>query len=481
MMEVMFTKNAWAQAASPKRYVVLFAGQSLGRDNSGKLTDIVPDGSGTNFTLRACMAPLADLKDHLIVVSQLRIPIGGPGGRASGFHKSSIGPLLTGGENPSTSPGGFTAATSDQVVAADAAFKGTKFPFLNYKVQAAPYRDGGATGAISYAGAGKRLDPTVSPKTAFNTLFGSFTPPPAGMTMPSTMTPPTTMVDPIADRVRRSNASVLDLVRSRADALQKRLGKEDQNRLARHFDEIRALELRLKSIPEPVVTTGAGSGGSGAPTGSGTGCQSPGAPPADADQAASTVAFGDGDIGYANEKLRAEVLTGLLVKAFACDLTRVATLQLTHMQCFMNSNFVTGVNVDVHELAHLAGVPGGAEGGQALFMKVWAWNFGVLAGLAKGLLDEIGPDGRPLLDNTVLVMTNEGGLGPAEGKNPGAHSTENMMVVTVGGRNLGLKTGRHIVANNDHPAKVLSGAMHAVGVPKDLGQITGRLEAMFTG
>jgi hypothetical protein len=56
-----------------------------------------------------------------------------------------------------------------------------------------------------------------------------------------------------------------------------------------------------------------------------------------------------------------------------------------------------------------------------------------------------------------------------------------MMVVTVGGKNLGLKTGRHIVANNDHPAKVLISAMHAVGVPKNLGQVSGRLESMFTG
>jgi hypothetical protein len=151
------------------------------------------------------------------------------------------------------------------------------------------------------------------------------------------------------------------------------------------------------------------------------------------------------------------------------------------MQCFMNSNFATGINIDVHELAHLAGVPGGAAGGQTAFLKVWAWNFGILAGMAKAMLAEIGPDGKPMLDNTVLVLTNEGGLGPAEGKNPAAHSTENMMVVTAGGRNLGLKTGRHIVANNDHPAKVLISAMHAVGVPKNLGQVSGRLETMFTG
>jgi len=89
------------------------------------------------------------------------------------------------------------------------------------------------------------------------------------------------MIDPIADRIRRSNASVLDVVRSRADALQKRLGREDQIRLARHFDEIRALELRLKSIPAPMTISGDAGGGGTITPGSGAGCLSPGSPPAD--------------------------------------------------------------------------------------------------------------------------------------------------------------------------------------------------------
>ena len=82
----------------------------------------------------------------------------------------------------------------------------------------------------------------------------------------------------------------------------------------------------------------------------------------------------------------------------------------------------------------------------------------------------------------VMVFVNEGGLGPAEGKNPAAHSTDGMMVITAGGRGLGLKTGRHIRANEDHTAKVVTSAMNAAGVMvPGLGEVQGRLEAMFTG
>src|SRR5215207_5910890 len=79
-LEAMLTRRAHAQAA-PRRYVVCFAGMSLGRDNAGKLTDIVPDAAGTDFAFKPPMAPLTAIKDEVTVVSGLRIPIDGPGGR----------------------------------------------------------------------------------------------------------------------------------------------------------------------------------------------------------------------------------------------------------------------------------------------------------------------------------------------------------------------------------------------------------------
>ncbi len=467
-LEAMSPRAAFAQSA-PRRYVVCFAGMSLGRDNAGRLEDIVPDGAGASFTLRPPMLPLLPYKDDIVIVSGLRIPIGGPGGRLGGFHKSSISPLLSGVLPPDIGPN-CHGPTSDQIVANDPAFKGkSRLPFLTLRAQAEAYRGGGNVGVVSWRGRGSKNDPTVSPALAFNNLFAGFTPPPAGSGGP----------DPVevaaAERLRREQISVLDLVRSSADRLKARLGRADQTRLDRHFEEIRALEQRLSAIPGGPAP---GTPGTPAP---GTGCAAPGSPGADP-RIETGEAEGSGEIGYAGEEERAQVLTGLLAKAFACDLTRVATLQYTCVQCFMNVEKLVGVRMDLHELAHLSTIQGGKDVAQQKVMEMYGWHMKHFASLIGQLEAEIGPDGRPVLDNTVLVFVNEGGLGPAEGKNPASHSTDNMMVVLAGGKNLGIQGGRHHRAGNEHPAKVLTAAMNAVGVAAPgLGEVQGRLEAIFTG
>jgi hypothetical protein len=462
-LELMFPRGVTAQTA-PKRYIVCFAGMSLGRDNAGKLTDIVPDRVGTGFDLKPPLMPLAPIQDDVIVVSNLKIPVGGAGGRLGGFHKSSISPLLAGATPTSTAPN-CNGPTSDQLVARDPGYMGkTKIPFLSLRVQADSYRGGGNVGVISWRAAGQKNDPTVSPSLAFQNVFGTFTPPTGGPAMP------VDTADVAArDRLRREEKSVLDMVSGSAARLKARLGGPDLQRLERHFDEIRSLEQQLSTIP----------GDNPTPVPAGQGCTSPMKPGTDPSIQLST---GAGlEIGYAGEEQRAQVLTGVIAKAMACDLTRVATLQYTCAQSFMNVQQLVGVQMDLHELAHLSTIQGGQDVAQKKVMEMYGWHMKHFASLVSQLKSTIGSDGRPLLDNTVLVFVNEGGLGPAEGKNPASHSTDNMMVITAGGRAGGLKTGRHIRANQDHTAKVVLSAMNAAGVMAgSLGEISGRLEAMFT-
>jgi hypothetical protein len=460
LLEAMLPRRASAQGAIPKRYVLCFAGMSLGRDNTGKLTDIVPDGVGTTFNLRKPMAPLEPLKDQLLVVSGLKIPVGGATGRLGGFHKSSISPLLSGTKPPDTGPD-CHGATSDQIVANDPAFKGkTRFPYLTFRAQADAYRGGGNTGVISWRGSGQKNDPTVSPRLAFGNLFAGFGAP-AGEDS----------ADAAARmRLLRQEQSVLDLVRGNSERLASRLGSADRSRLERHFQEIRDLEKRLKDIPAV-----------GAPSGSA--CAAPGRP-SEADEPAPIVAeaSGSGEVGYAGEDARARALTDILAKALVCDLARVATLQYTFVQCFMNVEKIVSVPVkmDVHELAHLSSIQGGKDLAQSLVMEVYAWHMKHFAALASQLKAERTPDGKTMLDHTVLVFVNEGGLGPYEGKNPASHSTDNMMVVMAGGGAGGLKLGRHLAGGNDHPARVLTSAMNAAGAQAPgLGDVSGRFEPAF--
>src|SRR3954471_399409 len=121
-LEAMFPRGVSAQTA-PRRYIVCFAGMSLGRDNAGKLTDIVPDNVGPAFALKVPLKPLAPIQDDVLVVSNLRIPVGGAGGRLGGFHKSSISPLLA-GVSPLDIRPNCNGPTSDQIVARDPGFMG---------------------------------------------------------------------------------------------------------------------------------------------------------------------------------------------------------------------------------------------------------------------------------------------------------------------------------------------------------------------
>src|SRR5262249_46208262 len=124
---------------------------------------------------------------------------------------------------------------------------------------------------------------------------------------------------------------------------------------------------------------------------------------------------------------------------------------------------------DLHELGH-------GNGDQKRFMQMYGWHVKHFASLVGQLKQELGPDGKPLLDSTVLVFVNEGGLGPGDGKPVSSHSTDNMMALVAGGRGLGLRPGRHIRGNNAHPAQVLLTSMNSAGVgAAALGDVSGRL------
>jgi hypothetical protein len=437
-LEAMLPRRAAAQPATPKRYVVCFGGMSLGRDIIGSLKDIVPSTVGTNFDLPPrSLEPLAKVKDDITIVSGLRIPSGEPGGMGSGgFNKATISPLLS-GTRGSSGPDCF-GPTSDQVVLQSPGFSGKRF--LALRVQPAPYRGGGNTGIISWRAAGSKNEPQTDPITLFQQLFAGINPQPNNV--PSSIT--------------KRRASVVDMVRQNGERLKKRLGAHDKARLERHFIELHELQARLEKIPDSPNSVGE--------------CWAPPSP----GPFPPTVSSQDGE-GYSGEHERALAMTDILVKAMACDLAHVATLQYTYIQCFMNVQAIVGVNRALEELGHADAIPGFThEALQQKYMEMYGWHMAHFARLADGLRQERGPDGRPLLDNTVLVFVTQGGLGPAEGKQISSHSADNMMTILAGGRNLGLKPGRHIAAAGKHPAQVFTSAMNAVGVQTSkFGEVEG--------
>src|SRR5262245_58156440 len=245
-LEYFAPKPALA-APPPNRYAFMFAGFSIGSYPGNKIAPLSVGPLAGQVT--QALQPIEDamLTDVVSIVSGLEIPVGitpPVAGRPASFHSTSHQVLSTGQRFDENHYGELAAPSSDWI-AAETLAAGTLQPVLAYRAQPAFYRvdsDGGTDGVISARinsmGDLEQVPPVTSPRLAYESLFSGFLPP-----------------DPIqaekAKRLLEMRKSVVDLVADDANALLARLGKADQIRMQRHFDELRALETRLDEIALP--------------------------------------------------------------------------------------------------------------------------------------------------------------------------------------------------------------------------------------
>jgi hypothetical protein len=481
MLNAHGTAYAQSQSTLPRRYALLFAGQALGGDewpedrqmvNGTRYTEtghfITPAEVGRTYALTTPLMPLANMRDDFSIVSNMRIPWSSTsteaadvpeGGAFRDFHGGGKSPLLSGMRSLASS---FTCRgiTSDQVVANTMRGQ-TTHDSLVYRAQPSWYLSGSSYSGrqyISYTGDGQRIEAQASPQIAFDSLFGNFTPSGAADMAR-------------ADFQRRSMLSVLDLVTSKRQRLLAKVGAADRARLERHFDEIRALELRIQAIPPP-------SGGE---------CRALTDPGADPAIGGDNAGSGSSDIGtntgYSNETERARLFADLIHMAFVCDLTRVATLQLTTFQSHMNvfqitSAMGTPVRADLHEVGH----NGDANNrGQFIVSLLLQWHISHYAYLLDKLKNT--PEGAGnVLDNSAIVFLPEAGHGTQlnDATSPNATHSVEKMIALIAGRAGGLRPGQHIDTQGAHPVRALISAMQATGWTGDtLGEVSGNIPDLF--
>lgn len=464
LLEMMLDSRPALAADPPKRYIVLFGGQSMGADDDPQHSGFVPDQVGSGYDLKTATQPFADydVAGEITIVSGLDIPVanGGAvpaGGRQDDFHINNMGPLITGVRSVDHDKGG---PSSDQIVAGLIAGD-TIHKSLVYQVQAAWYLSVSAPygrNILSLKDNGNGLveiPGTVSPKQAYDSLFYNFAPPddPAEAAQ--------------QDFEWRQRKSVVDLVKTRADDFVKRLGGADRQRIERHLDEIRELEIRIGKLPP--VATGA--------------CEQfsdPGADPALGGNQANVDGENqyDQNLGYSGEEERARLFMDLVHMALTCDLSRVASVLVTMAQSHLNMYQLTGHPTDLHEIGH-----NGVQGGTEAVAQAQAWHMKHFAYLVDKLRDTPEANGT-VLDNCGIVWMWEGGHGndAATGKVFSSHSTQNMAMAVAGGAG-GLVRGHHIVApaNANHPANVLLTVMNAVGASTSvLGEVSGTIPELGT-
>ena len=228
---------------------------------------------------------------------------------------------------------------------------------------------------------GNPLFPLASPKTAFNTIFGNFTPMP-GMGV---------------DTLKNRRIRTCDRLQDELAELQGRLGPAERNRLEAHKQSIAQIQARLAQAPTM-------------PTGS---CAVPTMPT-------------DSTNPLTNNRTHLD----LIVNAFACDITRVAGIHYGNDQALkvdLPSVMLTGNQ-------HTDFIHSGKTENYARLAKFEAWLAGEFAYVVGELKkrDEMDGSGK-LLDNTLVVWCRD--LGDAD-----MHNQNSMRFVLAGGANKYLKT-----------------------------------------
>lgn len=421
-LEAMLDSHGTAYASGtplPKRFATFFFG------NGVILSRWRPPTIGVNWELTEELAPLANVKSYVNVVSGYKIKI--PNLR--GHHTGTAG-ILSGHPFIPLPPEGapynskFGGPSVDQV-AADAIGSATTFPSIQIAVSKRLTRGEGPTlQFLSHRGPDAPLPQEFNPAALFNRLFASFEP-----------------HDP-ADPRDRLRVSVLDAVREDARRLQARLGASDRARLDAHLTGISELRSRILALP-PQFTSA---------------CVLPDAPTED-----------NHDVGGI-EQLEAvsTVMSDLLALAWACDLTRVASYQFSG-SVGGTVYSALGQTTGEHSLTHDAQRQNDVHNAVVFVVERFAYLLGKLKASIEGTGN--------LLDNGCILFSSD----VCEGL---VHSITDYPILVAGRAGGFLKSPgvHHRSTAQDNTSDVLLTCLRAVGAAAEsVGSGGGFSESLCTG
>jgi hypothetical protein len=283
-------------------------------------------------------------------------------------------------------------------------------------------------GRISYAAAGMPLPPLATPVDTYKRVFANFLP------------PSTTPDQDAAKVLLAQRKSVLDAVAGEFASLDARLGAQDRQTLDAHLTLVRDVERRL--------SLGIGD------------CAKPSEPPV------------LDPVSEADMPKIAELQLDLLALAFACDLTRVASFEISTALNRIRYPWLNSLG-EGHNLSHSGASDADAK---EQLLKRQSWHSSLIARLFDRLAVVAEGEGS-VLDNTLLFWGNEVSMGTT-------HSHDNMPFVLAGG-DWFFRTGRYVqytdTTKNLH-GNLLVSILNAMGVPDttfgDARYVTGPLSGL---
>jgi hypothetical protein len=330
-----------------------------------------PDEQGESFTLKESLTPLEPFKDRTLILHGVCDKVRGDGDN----HMRGIGCLLTGAElfpgniqGGSHTPAGWASGISiDQeirnVLQKDPGTR-TRFGSLEFGVMVPDRAD--TWTRMVYSGPNKPVAPVDDPYQMFSKLYGRV-------------------------KDKENLRSILDDLTDDLKKVSSVVPARDRQILDEHATFVREMEQELRSSAS------------------------------DAGHAVPEVEPGvrrDND----NMPRISKAQIDLMVNSFAADFARVATFQVTNSVGGARMRWL-GINEGHHELSHN---PDSDTKSVEKLTKINKWYCEQLAYLAKRLSETPEPGGGgSLLDNTLIVWTNELGKG-------NSHTLDDIPFVLVG-------------------------------------------------
>ncbi len=381
-----------------KRLVVMFS------PNGVVPSTFWPDEEGESFQLKESLSPLEAFREKTLILHGLCDKVRGDGDS----HMRGIGCLLTGVElfpgniqGGSDTPAGWASGISvDQEIKnhlqGDPKTR-TRFGSLEFGVMVPDRAD--TWTRMVYAGPNQPIAPIDDPYQMFAKLYGRM-------------------------KDQESLGSILDDLQDDLRKVGSEVSAEDRHLLDEHATFVREMEQELKAT-----------------SGQDVGHAVPELEPGVKDE---------------NDNIPriSKMQIDLMVNSFAADFSRVATLQFTNSVGGARMRWL-GVDEGHHELSHK---PDNDETSRDKLTRINKWYCEQLAYLARRLDETPEPGGGgSLLDNTVLVWTNELGKG-------NSHTLNDIPFVLVG-NGLDFRMGRSLKLPKLPHNRLLLSLAHGMGHP----------------
>ena len=379
-----------------------------------------PAAAGSDFDLPQILAPFADFRDQMTVVSNLR----NRGAEGAGVHAINPGTWLScvyPGRARADDPLG--GVTIDQI-AAQRVSRGTPFPSLELctEVKASgggcnPEYGCGFGSTLSFRTPTQPLPMEHNPRKLFYRLFGQG--------------------DTAEERaaIIAQTGSLLDLVTESATSLRGDIGAADRVRVEEYLDSVREIERQVQIL---------------------------------ADQDLSEIDLPDAPAGVPQDwEEHINMMFDLTVLAYRADLTRVVSFMIAAEISMLTYNQI-GISEAFHPLSHHQNNASKLE----RLARLQAYHSELFARFLDRLHSTPDGDGS-LLDHSILLYGSNMSDSNLHNANP--------LPSAVFGKGFGrIRGGQHIVTEPDTPlANLLLTLLERGGIEVDsIGNSTGQIEAV---